>query len=1006
MAAHEVFSDAELDRLRGFPELTRLDLIRFFTLSPADAEFVSARRGDQNRLGLAVQLATLLWLGFVPDDVEAAPLEAVARLAGVLGVDPAVLSGYGRRGQTRTEHLRVAVAHLGWRTADRADWKGVDEFLSARAMERDSPRLLFSAACDLLRAGRVVRPGVVTILKRVAAARDRAGDETWVRLSGLLTARWREVLDGLLVIDPGLGGSRLEWLQRGPVTASAGTIRSELAKLAFLRGIGADRLDLSMLAMERRRFLAGIARRSSSPALARRDPFRRYPILLASVAQSAIDVLDEVVGLFDQALSARESHAKARLTEHLADRARHSVDRDALLDEILEVVLDESFDDATVGTMLRRDIGMVRMQAAQDARPQPLPRDRGHLGLLAESFPYIRQFAPAVLTNVTFKASSNAGEVLAAVEILTGLYRSGIVAVPDDAPVGFIPTRWQGYLRAAKAARDTARYRRYWELCTLLALRDGLRCGDVFVPGSRRYADPTSFLITPQRWTPERAEYCDLIGRPADPSAALRAIDVELHEALADLDQGLAAEPETGRVRVDDNGDLVVPALSAEAVPPEAGQLGHALEAILPNVQFASLLVEIDARTGLLDELVHAGGRTNRPPDLKRNLIYVLIAEATNIGLAAMARSSGVAYDTLVWTADWYLQPDTLERANHALVNYHHQLPGAALFGTGTMSSSDGQRFPVRGRSLNARHLSRYFANGQGISTYTHVTDQHSTFATRVIVATASESHYVLDDALGNAADLPIIEHTTDTHGATLANFALFDLVGLRLSPRIRDLGKITLCRTTTRGEILAAYPHAGRLLTRRANTELIAHHWDDLLRVAASVKHGHTSAALVVGKLCSSARQQSSLAAAMKEYGTIRRTIHTARYLTDETMRRRVLRQLNKGENLHGLRRTIAYASGNGLNHRTHEQQTEQMWCLTIATNAVVTWITECFARALDTYRQTGRVIDDAHLAHIWPTRHTNISFHGVHHIDINDELAQLTNNGYRPVRALADQP
>ena len=145
------------------------------------------------------------------------------------------------------------------------------------------------------------------------------------------------------------------------------------------------------------------------------------------------------------------------------------------------------------------------------------------------------------------------------------------------------------------------------------------------------------------------------------------------------------------------------------------------------------------------------------------------------------------------------------------------------------------------------------------------------------------------------------------------------DLVGLRLSPRIRDLGKITLCRTTTRGEILAAYPQAGRLLTRRANTELIAHHWDDLLRVAASVKHGHTSAALVVGKLCSSARQQSSLAAAMKEYGTIRRTIHTARYLTDETMRRRVLRQLNKGENLHGLRRTIAYASGNGLNHRTH---------------------------------------------------------------------------------------
>lgn len=71
--------------------------------------------------------------------------------------------------------------------------------------------------------------------------------------------------------------------------------------------------------------------------------------------------------------------------------------------------------------------------------------------------------------------------------------------------------------------------------------------------------------------------------------------------------------------------------------------------------------------------------------------------------------------------------------------------------------------------------------------------DQHSTYGTKVIVATHREAHYVLDELLGNATDLPITEHATDTHGVTLVNFALFDLVGLQLSPRIRDLGKITL---------------------------------------------------------------------------------------------------------------------------------------------------------------------------------------------------------------------
>jgi hypothetical protein len=47
--------------------------------------------------------------------------------------------------------------------------------------------------------------------------------------------------------------------------------------------------------------------------------------------------------------------------------------------------------------------------------------------------------------------------------------------------------------------------------------------------------------------------------------------------------------------------------------------------------------------------------------------------------------------------------------------------------------------------------------------------------------------------------------------------------------------------------------------------------------RVAASVKGGHATVALVVDKLCSSRRQQNALAAAIKEYGALRRTVYAA---------------------------------------------------------------------------------------------------------------------------------
>ena len=54
MATRDVFTDEELDQLRRFPDISREELIRYFTLTPADEAFVVARHGAANRLGAAV----------------------------------------------------------------------------------------------------------------------------------------------------------------------------------------------------------------------------------------------------------------------------------------------------------------------------------------------------------------------------------------------------------------------------------------------------------------------------------------------------------------------------------------------------------------------------------------------------------------------------------------------------------------------------------------------------------------------------------------------------------------------------------------------------------------------------------------------------------------------------------------------------------------------------------------------------------------------------------------
>ncbi|WP_431921125.1 DUF4158 domain-containing protein [Nonomuraea jabiensis] len=404
-----MFSEDQLERLRSYPDISREDLIRYFTLTPADIAFIDPGRGrgPGDRLGLAVQLATLPWLGFVPDEVSSAPPVAVARLAERLGIDSVVLEGYGERTHTRSDHLRLAAGYLGWKSAPAGStaMKELEQFLLDRAMEHDSPTLLFNLATEYLMAAKTIRPGVTTLAKMVATARTSATALTWEKVAHLLTDERRGDLDRLLKYDAGLRMTRLAWLIKAATDASATSVKTAVDKLLYLRNMDAHTLDMSVLAAERRRFLASVGRRSTNQALERREEQRRYPILLAVVTQSAIDQVDEVVMLFDQAVSARESRAKSKTDEALIERAKAGEARHLLLDVILPVLADPAIPDEQIGGLLRNTIGMSKLREVVSEGWKKLPRDHGRLSALHASYTYLRQFTPRCWRRSTSRAA-------------------------------------------------------------------------------------------------------------------------------------------------------------------------------------------------------------------------------------------------------------------------------------------------------------------------------------------------------------------------------------------------------------------------------------------------------------------------------------------------------------------------------------------------------------------------------------------------------------------------
>lgn len=220
--------------------------------------------------------------------------------------------------------------------------------------------------------------------------------------------------------------------------------------------------------------------------------------------------------------------------------------------------------------------------------------------------------------------------------------------------------------------------------------------------------------------------------------------------------------------------------------------------------------------------------------------------------------------------------------------------------------------------------------------------------------------------------------------------FATFDLLGLRFAPRIRDLDRQRLYH---HGPSRLAGDTA-ELLPNRIRPDLIQGSWDAMLRLAASLKHGWAPASLLLGRLQASQRS-NPLARALQEHGRLVKTNFILAWLADEQLRRRIGRQLNKGESLHAMRRYLCFAGEGRLRHRHADDQSVQAQCLTLVCNAIIVWNTVYAQAVLDQLRAEGQLITTTDLERLSPIQHAHIRPYGRYQFNTISQPGQL-----RPLR------
>jgi TnpA family transposase len=208
---------------------------------------------------------------------------------------------------------------------------------------------------------------------------------------------------------------------------------------------------------------------------------------------------------------------------------------------------------------------------------------------------------------------------------------------------------------------------------------------------------------------------------------------------------------------------------------------------------------------------------------------------------------------------------------------------------------------------------------------------------------------------LYHEADLSIATHHTDGGGVSDHVFGLTTVLGFRFAPRIPNLAERKLHAFGPASK----WPVLARLIAAAPDARAIAAHWEDVLRLAASIRTGTVSASTALRRLGSYPRQ-NGLALALREIGRIERTLYMIDWLAQPQLRRRTTVELNKGEARNALARAVCFHRLGRLHDRTASAQQHRASGLALTTAAIVLWNTVYLSRAIDALKHLGESVPD----------------------------------------------
>lgn len=640
----------------------------------------------------------------------------------------------------------------------------------------------------------------------------------------------------------------------------------------------------------------------------------RYTLACAFLLQRRGEIIDGLIELLIQLIHKIKIRSEKRVTKEIAGNVREVSNKKMILFKLAQAALDNP--EGSVRDVLFPAVGKNVLEdlVKEFQAERPIYKEKLQVYIRNSYKNHYRQMVPPILQALRFRCNNaHHRPVIEALDYILQAKKSQRKIPARDVPIkGIIPKSLQPFLIMYDEKNcDDYIDRISYEICVLQALRDGLRCREIWVEGAYKFRNPDDDV--PHDFESKRNTYYKSLNLPLKTHDFIGELKGRMSDALDRLNRNIPRNPKVS-IRPHGKNLIHLSPLEPQPEPQFLNKLKAEVAGRWPLTGLLDIVKEADLHTGFTECFKSSGDRQILDQNiLQPRLLLTLYALGTNTGLKRVLAGDGRAFtfDELRHVRERYIHKDALREAIAKVVNATLKIRQSQIWGEGTTScASDSKKLHAWDQNLMSEWHVRY--KGPGIMIYWHVEKKSLCIHSQIKRCSSSEVSTVIEGMLHHCTDMEIDTQYVDSHGQSEVAFAFCELLGFSLMPRLKAIASQKLY--LPEAGVLGQYGNLTPILNQRPiNWDLISNQYDQMVKYASALQKGTASAESILNRFTRNNRQHPTYQA-LAELGRAVKTVFLCEYLASEELRREIHEALNVVENCNSTVEFIFFARNSEL--------------------------------------------------------------------------------------------